>query len=405
MAAAGVPVVPGYDGDDQQDATLLAEARRIGWPVILKPSRGGGGKGMRVVGKEADFAPGSRRLAPRSRGRLRRRRDGARALPRAPAPRRGAGTGRRARGTSCTSASASARSSGGTRRSSRRRRAPPSLRRCARRSARPGWRRRGRPGIVNAGTVEFLLDPPGAFHFLEMNTRLQVEHPVTEAVTGLDLVRLQTRDRGRPAAAFRARTRSWRAGTPSSAGCTPRTRPGRPALAGPRPASHAAPDGPGVRFDSGVGRRERRHGALRPAARQDRDLGRPTARSRSSGWRRRSREPSCSGCRTNLARLRAIVAHPRVPRRRPAHRLHRRAPRRALLPREPAPEALAARGGAAPRAWPVGPMMRGAVRARPTPGRASGPGGSGSPMTMRVLRRERVHDLSCTRAGRAPVDG
>jgi len=49
MAAAGVPVVPGYDGDEQSNTRLLAEARAIGWPVMLKPSRGGGGKGMRVV--------------------------------------------------------------------------------------------------------------------------------------------------------------------------------------------------------------------------------------------------------------------------------------------------------------------------------------------------------------------
>ncbi|HSD25666.1 MAG TPA: biotin carboxylase N-terminal domain-containing protein, partial [Vicinamibacteria bacterium] len=49
MAAAGVPVLPGYDGEDQSDDRLLAEAERIGWPVMLKPSRGGGGKGMRVV--------------------------------------------------------------------------------------------------------------------------------------------------------------------------------------------------------------------------------------------------------------------------------------------------------------------------------------------------------------------
>src|SRR6185436_11830638 len=55
MAAAGVPVVPGYDGDDQQDATLSAEAARIGWPVMIKPSRGGGGKGMRVVARQEDF--------------------------------------------------------------------------------------------------------------------------------------------------------------------------------------------------------------------------------------------------------------------------------------------------------------------------------------------------------------
>ena len=56
MAAAGVPVVPGYDGDDQQDERLLAEAGRIGWPVMIKPSRGGGGKGMRVVTRPGEFA-------------------------------------------------------------------------------------------------------------------------------------------------------------------------------------------------------------------------------------------------------------------------------------------------------------------------------------------------------------
>jgi 3-methylcrotonyl-CoA carboxylase alpha subunit len=56
MAAAGVPVVPGYDGDDQTDAALAREAARIGWPVMIKPSRGGGGKGMRVVRGEKEFA-------------------------------------------------------------------------------------------------------------------------------------------------------------------------------------------------------------------------------------------------------------------------------------------------------------------------------------------------------------
>ncbi len=55
MVSAGVPVLPGYDGDDQTDARLLGEAARIGWPVMLKPSRGGGGKGMRVVRGEGDF--------------------------------------------------------------------------------------------------------------------------------------------------------------------------------------------------------------------------------------------------------------------------------------------------------------------------------------------------------------
>ena len=55
MADAGVPVLPGYGGDDQSDARLLAEAKAVGWPVMLKPSRGGGGKGMRVVRREEEF--------------------------------------------------------------------------------------------------------------------------------------------------------------------------------------------------------------------------------------------------------------------------------------------------------------------------------------------------------------
>src|SRR5262249_34923491 len=54
----GVPIVPGYEGDDQSDVRLLAEGERIGWPVLIKPSRGGGGKGMRVVARAADF-PGA----------------------------------------------------------------------------------------------------------------------------------------------------------------------------------------------------------------------------------------------------------------------------------------------------------------------------------------------------------
>src|SRR4029453_16666697 len=57
MGGAGVPVVPGYDGEDQKDATLAAEAERIGFPVMVKPSRGGGGKGMRRAGGPGELPP------------------------------------------------------------------------------------------------------------------------------------------------------------------------------------------------------------------------------------------------------------------------------------------------------------------------------------------------------------
>ena len=144
MAAAGVPVVPGYDGDDQGDATLAAEAARIGWPVIIKPSRGGGGKGMRVVRGEKEFLSALASARREARSAFgddvvvleqfveRPRHVEVQVLADTP-------------GTSSTCSSASARSSGGTRRSWRRRRAPPSRAEQRRRCARPEWRRRARP--------------------------------------------------------------------------------------------------------------------------------------------------------------------------------------------------------------------------------------------------------------------
>ena len=192
MQSLGVPVVPGYDGEDQADATLAGEAKRIGFPVLVKASAGGGGKGMKIVRvagelqqalesarREATKAFGDDRLLleryieePRhvevqvfgdSRGEivhlferdcsLQRRHQ--KVVEESPAPR----YSDELRKKMTDAAIAAAR------------------------------------GVKyeNAGTVEFIVTPNNEFYFLEMNTRLQVEHPVTELVTGVDLVHAQLR--------------------------------------------------------------------------------------------------------------------------------------------------------------------------------------------------------------------
>ncbi|WP_299236518.1 acetyl/propionyl/methylcrotonyl-CoA carboxylase subunit alpha [uncultured Halomonas sp.] len=196
MHDAGVPLVPGYHGDDQDDALLKAEADKIGYPVLLKASAGGGGKGMRVVEssdgfqaaldgcrRESQAAFGDQRMLiekyltqPRhvevqvfcdSHGNgvylferdcsVQRRHQ--KVLEEAPAPGMSAEL-RREMGEAAVRAAKEI-------------------------------------GYVGAGTVEFLLDSSqgqdGAFYFMEMNTRLQVEHPVTEMITGQDLVEWQLR--------------------------------------------------------------------------------------------------------------------------------------------------------------------------------------------------------------------
>ena len=191
-ARLGVPTPPGYDDSDQTDASLLAAAHRIGAPILIKPAAGGGGKGMRTVrdlDRMADELAAARREARAAFGDerliLERLVEGARhveiqvlfdahglgvhlgerdcslqrrhqkVLEEAPAPRLDAGE--RARlGTMAVELAAAV-------------------------------------GYVGAGTCEFLVDEQGVATFLEMNTRLQVEHPVTELVTGRDLVADQLR--------------------------------------------------------------------------------------------------------------------------------------------------------------------------------------------------------------------
>ncbi|SFQ16636.1 3-methylcrotonyl-CoA carboxylase alpha subunit [Roseivivax halotolerans] len=196
MEEAGVPVVPGYHGAEQSDAHLAKAAGRIGYPVLIKAVAGGGGKGMRLVEEEADFAEALASARAEARGAFGNEAvlvekfvtkprhievqvfgDGTRAvhlyerdcslqrrhqkvIEEAPAP-------------------------GMT----------PEMRAAMGEAA---VRAAEAIGYKGAGTVEFIVDgegglSPDGFFFMEMNTRLQVEHPVTEAVTGIDLVEWQLR--------------------------------------------------------------------------------------------------------------------------------------------------------------------------------------------------------------------
>ncbi len=191
MAAAGVPVVPGYHGDDQGPARLLDAARRIGFPVMIKAWAGGGGRGMREVDDAEDF--------PRALDAARREAAGAFGDDRVlierllTAPRH-------------IEVQVFADSHGNTvhlyeRDCSIQRRHQKIVEEAPAPGLSPARRRKmgeaavaaaAAVGYVGAGTVEFIVEKAG-FYFMEMNTRLQVEHPVTEAITGIDLVEWQLR--------------------------------------------------------------------------------------------------------------------------------------------------------------------------------------------------------------------
>jgi acetyl-CoA/propionyl-CoA carboxylase biotin carboxyl carrier protein len=188
----GIPIVSGYDGAGQSDATLARAARRIGLPIIVKPAAGGGGKGMRIVresGRLPDALAAARREARAAfaddRLVLERLVEGARHIEiQVLFDRRGAGVHLGERDCSVQ------------RRHQKILEEAPSPAVDAALRARLGAAALALAravGYEGAGTVEFLVDDRGAFHFLEMNTRLQVEHPVTEAITGRDLVEDQLR--------------------------------------------------------------------------------------------------------------------------------------------------------------------------------------------------------------------
>jgi 3-methylcrotonyl-CoA carboxylase alpha subunit len=190
MQSLGVPVVPGYDGEDQSPETLTREAAAIGFPLLVKASAGGGGKGMKIVRSREELRPAIESAAREARkafgddrllleryieeprhvefqvfgdGRgevlhlferdcsIQRRHQ--KVIEESPAPRYPEALRARMAGAAVAAAAG--------------------------------------VDYRNAGTVEFIVTPEGEFYFLEMNTRLQVEHPVTELVAGVDLVRAQ----------------------------------------------------------------------------------------------------------------------------------------------------------------------------------------------------------------------
>jgi len=192
MLAAGVPCIPGYDGDDQDENRLMQEAKRIGFPVMVKATAGGGGRGIRRVASPEEFLAALRRARSEAETAFG---DSRVIIERAiTSPRH-------------IEIQVVADRYGnvihlGERDCSVQRRHQKLIEEAPSPAVTPELRARiGATAVVvaqtvdyeGAGTVEYLLDASGAFYFMEMNTRLQVEHPVTEAITGLDLVELQLR--------------------------------------------------------------------------------------------------------------------------------------------------------------------------------------------------------------------
>jgi 3-methylcrotonyl-CoA carboxylase alpha subunit len=243
---AGVPTVPGYDGEDESEERLAEEAETIGFPVLVKASAGGGGRGMRAVTRPQDFAEavrGARREAEAAFG------DGSVFLEKLiEDPRH-------------VEVQVIGDAEGNVmhlyeRECSIQRRHQKVVEEAPSPALTPELREEMCAAAVrlarqadyrNAGTVEFLLDGE-EFYFLEMNARLQVEHPVTELVTGLDLVHLQLavaageplpfsqEDVSLRGSAIEARLYAEEDGLP----------------AGGKLLVFAPPEGPGIRNDTGV---------------------------------------------------------------------------------------------------------------------------------------------------------
>ncbi|WP_435104489.1 acetyl-CoA carboxylase biotin carboxylase subunit [Arhodomonas sp. AD133] len=192
MADAGVPLVPGYHGADQEESRLAAAADEIGYPVLIKASAGGGGKGMRRVDRPEDFArelAAARREASASFGDDRVLVEKYLLHPRhieVQVFADGVGNAVHLFERDCSVQ---------RRHQKVLEEAPAPGMTEARRNemGQAAVRAAQAIGYVGAGTVEFIAEPDGRFYFMEMNTRLQVEHPVTEMITGEDLVEWQLR--------------------------------------------------------------------------------------------------------------------------------------------------------------------------------------------------------------------
>ena len=192
MQAAGVPVVPGYTGEDQDPQHLHRQADAIGYPLMIKAAHGGGGKGMRIVRESAEFAANlescqreARNAFGRDRVLLERYVERPRHIE-----------------IQIFGDAAGQVIHLNERECSAQRRYQKVLEESPSPFLTPQLRAQmGAAAVmaghaidyVNAGTVEFIVGQDGAFYFMEINTRLQVEHPVTELVTGLDLVEWQLR--------------------------------------------------------------------------------------------------------------------------------------------------------------------------------------------------------------------
>jgi acetyl-CoA carboxylase biotin carboxylase subunit len=192
MRAAGVPVAPGSDGTLRDPSEAAEVARRIGYPVLVKASAGGGGRGIRVVHDEQELAQAMERAAAEAQAYFG---DGQLYLEKyLPDP-------RHIEIQVLADAHGRVASLGERESSMQRRRqkileeapAVPVDAALRRRMGEAAAKAAAAVGYKSAGTVEFLLDRDGSFYFMEMNTRVQVEHPCTELVTGVDIVAEQLR--------------------------------------------------------------------------------------------------------------------------------------------------------------------------------------------------------------------